>query len=97
MKSTPTLALGALAGVEPLHLTTKAVAANAAKRMNMELGGRMPTKLRIPTDIVSRLTLSMIRDKTPLHYLFEQKYLMSLSTREEWATDEACLPSDGYN
>ena len=37
----------------------------------------------------------MTRDKTSRRYLSEKKYRLSLSTKEEWANGETCLPSDG--
>ena len=43
------------------------------------------------------MTLRITGDKTSLRYLFEKKYRMSLSTREEWANGEVCLHSDGDN
>ena len=53
-KSTPMAALGALTGLEPLHLTIKAVAAKAAWRISMGASGRILAKFRIPTDICSK-------------------------------------------
>ena len=96
-KSTPTVALGALTGLEPLQLTIKAVAAKAAWRISMGTNERIPTKLRIPTDIASRPILYMVRDKTATRYLFDKKYRISLSTRGERTNGEAYLPSDGDN
>ena len=46
---------------------------------------------------MSRSILNMVRDKTSTRYLFDKKYLISLSTREDWTNGEAYLPSDRDN
>ena len=96
-KSTPTVALGALTGLEPLQLTIKAVTAKAAWRISMGTNGRISRKLRIPTHIASRPILNIVKDKTSTRYLFDKKYGISLFKREEWTNGEAYLPSDGDN
>ena len=77
--------------------TFGALGALTAWRISMGTNGRIPTKLRIPTDIASRPILNMVWDKTATRYLFVKKYRISLSTREEWTNGEAYLPSDGDN
>ena len=72
LKSTPTLASVTLAGIKAPPLTNMVAAVNAAWKINMEFGGRIPKKLRISADIANRLTLGMARDKKPCRYLFEK-------------------------
>ena len=91
------VALGALIGLEPLHLTIKTVSAKAAWRISMGASGKILTKLWIPSDIVSRPILNMVRDKTATRNLFDKKYRISLSTKKKWTNDEANFPSDGDN
>ena len=84
--STPTVALGALTGLEPLHFTVMAVAAKAAWRICMGVKEKILPKLRIPTDIVSRPILNMVRDKTSTRYLFDKKQEpVSTAGGLEWA------------
>lgn len=48
-----------------------------------------------PTNITSRPTLSVLRDKTPVRYLFDKNYRVSLSTKGEWVKGKVHLPCDG--
>lgn len=49
----------------------------------------------VNSDIASRTTLSILRDKMPTHSLFDKKYRISLSTKEELVKGEVHRPRDG--
>ena len=72
-KSSPTMALGALIGIEPLHLTIAAEASKAAWRIGENSSTVISKKLRATVDIAKRPVMKMMRDRTSLRYLFDKK------------------------
>ena len=96
-KSSPTRALVALMGLEPLHLTITAEASKVAWRIGENSSTVISKKLRATVDIAKRPVMKMVRDRTSPRYLFDKKYKVSLSTMEDWKTGRAHLPGDGDN
>ena len=96
-KSSPTMALGALIGLEPLHLTVAAEASKAAWRIGENSSTVISKKLRATVDIAKRPVMKMMRDRTSPRYLFDNKYKVSFSTIEDWKAGRTHLPGDGDN
>ena len=90
-KSSPTTALGALMGLEPLHLTIKAEAGKAAWRIGENSSTVISKKLRTTANIAKRPIKKMVRDRTSPRYLFDKKYKGSLSTLEDWKLGQVLL------
>ena len=63
-KSSPTMALGALIGLEPLHLTIIAESSKAAWRIGENSSTLISKKLRATVDIAKRPVMKMMRDRT---------------------------------
>ena len=63
-KSSPTTALGALMGLEPLHLTITAEASKAAWRIDENSFIVISKKLRTTVNIAKRPIMKMVRDRT---------------------------------
>ena len=82
-KSSPTMALGALMGLEPLHLTITAEAGKAAWRIGANSNTVISKKLRTTASITKRPVMKMVRGRTSPRYLFDKKYKVSLSTMED--------------
>ncbi|XP_043469791.1 uncharacterized protein LOC122503352 [Leptopilina heterotoma] len=93
--TTPTAALGALLGLEPLHLTIKAAAAKAALRLGSSKGCREVSRWRLPKNLVRRPLLNMIRDKIVPLYLLDKKYKINIPTREDWMNGLATISVNG--
>ena len=96
-KSSPTTALGALMGLEPLHITITAEASKAAWRIGENPNTVISKKLRTTVNIAKRPIMKMVRDMTSMRYLFDKRYKVSLSTMEDWRMGRAHLPGDGDN
>ena len=93
----PTTALGALMGLEPLHLTITAEASKAVWRICENPNTVISKKLRTTVNIAKRPILKMVRDRTSPRYLFDKRYKISLSTMKDWRVGRAHLPGDGDN
>ena len=96
-KSSPATALGALIGLEPLHLTIAAEASKAAWRIGENSSTVISKKLRATGDIAKRPVMKMMRDRMSPRYHFDKKYKVSLSTMEDWKAGRAHLPGDEDN
>ena len=96
-KSSPTMALGALMGLEPLHLTITAKVGKANWRIGENSQTVISKKQRTTGNIAKRPIMKMVSDRTSPRYLFDKKYKVSLSTMEDWKVDRAHLPGDGDN
>ncbi|XP_043476375.1 uncharacterized protein LOC122507631 [Leptopilina heterotoma] len=94
VRTTPTAALGALLGLEPLHLTIKAAAVKAALRLSGPVGRREVGRWRLPKKLVIIPLLSMIRDRTVPLYLFDKKYRINIPSREDWINGLTSIPAD---
>ena len=96
-KSSPITALGALMGLEPLHLTITAEAGKAVRRIGESSNIVISKKLKTTVNIAKRPIMKMVRDRTSPRYLFDKKYKVSLSTMEDWKAGRAHLPGDRDN
>ena len=96
-KSSPTMVLGAIIGLEPLPLTIQDEASKTAWRIGENSTTVISKKLRATFDIAKRPVMKMMRDRTSPRYLFDKKYKVSLSTMEDWMAVRAHLPGDGDN
>ena len=96
-KSSPTTALGALMGLDPLHLTITAEAGKAAWRIGENSNTVISKKLRNTANIATRPIMKMVWDRTSPRYLFDKNYKVSLLTKEDWEVGCAHLPGDGDN
>ena len=94
LKSSPTTALGALMGLEPLHLTITAEAGKAAWRIGENSSTVISKKLRTTVNIAKKPIMKMVRDRTSSRYLVDKTYKVSLSTMEDWKVGRAHLPGD---
>lgn len=91
-RSTPTAALGVLLGVGPLHNVIAVQAAKSNYRLK-RTKGLIINKRKWPKGLAEGGVLEMPSDRTPRSYLFDKKYKITLSTKEEWESDKARLPS----
>ena len=96
-KSSPATALGAIMGLEPLHLTITAEAGKAVLRIGENFNTLISKKLRTTANIAKRPIMRMVRGRTSPRYLFDKKYKVSLSTIEDWKVSRAHLLGDGDN
>ena len=71
-KSLPTTALGALMGLEPLHLTTTAVTGEGAWRIGKNTSIVISKKLRTTAGIARRSIMNTVTDRTSPQYLFNK-------------------------
>ncbi|XP_043479885.1 uncharacterized protein LOC122509720 [Leptopilina heterotoma] len=94
VRTTPTAAFGALLGLEPLHLTIKAAAVEAALRLSGPVGRREVGRWRLPKKLARISLLSMIRDRTVPLYLFDKKYRINIPSREDWINGLTSIPVD---
>ena len=71
-KSSPTMALRVLMGLEPLHLTITAEAVKVVWRNDENSSTVISKKLRTTVNIAKRPIMKMVRDRTLPRYLFDK-------------------------